>query len=144
MSTALTRRCGSCTACCTTLGIAALDKPERQRCPFQCAAGCARYATRPTECGAYACAWLGGWGGQGDRPDRLGLILDGGGAGGATVAREVRPGAAAGERARRVLDDLAARSIVVTVAADTGERRMRGPERLVRALLALGADALPR
>jgi hypothetical protein len=54
----MTRECGGCTACCSTLRIPTLNKPEYLRCPNQCEKGCAVYETRPTECAEYSCHWL--------------------------------------------------------------------------------------
>jgi hypothetical protein len=38
--------------------------------------GCAVHAVRPGICRAYRCAWLGGAFEDGDRPDRIGAVLD--------------------------------------------------------------------
>lgn len=70
------RVCGDCQACCMTLAIPTLQKPRAVRCPNQCAAGCAIYATRPTECAGYMCLWRDGWGVESDRPDKLGAVID--------------------------------------------------------------------
>jgi len=54
----MTRECGGCTACCSTLCIPTLKKPEYTPCPNQCAKGCAVYETKPVECTEYSCHWL--------------------------------------------------------------------------------------
>jgi hypothetical protein len=58
------------------MNIVALEKPRQTRCPNQCAAGCAIYQTRPTECAEYLCLWRQGWGEEDQRPDKLGAIID--------------------------------------------------------------------
>lgn len=73
---AVRRQCGDCQACCAVLAIPTLDKPRTQRCPNQCAAGCAIYSARPPECAGYLCLWRQGWGGERDRPDKLGAVID--------------------------------------------------------------------
>lgn len=73
---AASRQCGDCQACCTALSIPTLQKPRQTTCPNQCAAGCAIYASRPSECAGYLCLWRQGWGGNDDRPDKLGAVLD--------------------------------------------------------------------
>lgn len=70
------RKCGDCQACCTALTIHAITKPAQTRCPNQCAAGCAIYKERPSECSTYLCMWRQGWGEEDDRPDKLGAVLD--------------------------------------------------------------------
>lgn len=40
--------------------IEALNKPNRQLCPNQCAGGCSVYEARPVECAEFDCAWLNG------------------------------------------------------------------------------------
>lgn len=122
------RTCGACQACCTVLGVKPLDKPAFQRCAHQCAKGCGIYETRPDPCRLYACGWVEGFGQRRDRPDRLGVILDRiapsaevqqlAAAGDPAAlervkqaqrtvrAREVRPGAFALPRARRIMEGL--------------------------------------
>lgn len=77
----LLRTCGTCSACCTPLGI---DSDGLQKAPgVPCRhlgpnrQGCTIYATRPTHCQRYLCAWRNGMGDDEHRPDRLGLLLSG-------------------------------------------------------------------
>lgn len=42
----------------------------------QVSGGCGVYTTRPQVCRGYRCLWLGGALEEGDRPDRLGAVLD--------------------------------------------------------------------
>lgn len=53
-----------------------MDKPKGQRCPHQCASGCAIYDRRPKECRVYTCSWLDGEGAEQDRPDRCGIFFE--------------------------------------------------------------------
>lgn len=75
------RQCGSCTACCTTLVIEALDKPAFQRCPNDCSGcagtggGCAVYDDRPQACRNFRCLWLDGHLADDQRPDQLGVMF---------------------------------------------------------------------
>ena len=75
------RLCGTCTACCTCIGVKALDKPAGVPCKHLTEHGCGIYETRPQECRQYFCLWadpkaeqlnLPEWG----RPDQTGLILN--------------------------------------------------------------------
>ena len=71
-----TRTCGECVACCTYVGIAALQKPKGNHCEHECAGGgCAIYEDRPPECAAWYCAWRMGYGEATDRPDLSGVIV---------------------------------------------------------------------
>src|SRR5262249_47734976 len=70
-----TRLCGSCTACCTWVGVVSLAKPAGCRCAHEGAGCCTIYPDRPDECRAYRCLWLDGWGDDADRPDRSGVLL---------------------------------------------------------------------
>jgi hypothetical protein len=104
------RRCGDCSACCTLLGVAALNKPENARCKHQREpGGCDVYDVRPEGCRNYRCLWHRLPGGDPaefiTRPDVLGVMLDqvivGAGSPAETaffVAWEVEPGSF--ERAR--------------------------------------------
>jgi hypothetical protein len=69
------RGCHGCTACCTVLGIAKLNKKAYVDCPHLYLGGCAIYPDRPPECRQFGCLWLNGWGTDAQRPDRLGVVL---------------------------------------------------------------------
>jgi len=79
------RPCGPCTACCTAMGVRELEKKPRVPCTFlnrnrqNLAGGCTRYATRPTTCKHFMCAWATDQAtnllGDGDRPDKVGFML---------------------------------------------------------------------
>jgi hypothetical protein len=104
------RSCGECTLCCTLLRVDELSKlggsPCRQLRAAPGPPGCGIHTTRPRICRAYACLWLAGGLDEGDRPDRLGAVLDVATEGGVTRLRvhEATPGAFAGsERLREVV-----------------------------------------
>lgn len=75
------RSCGGCNACCTIQAVGAPifeggRKPGFCDCPHQTqGAGCGIYETRPRPCQAYRCQWLMGLLDEGDRPDKIGLVL---------------------------------------------------------------------
>ena len=72
------RECGTCTACCTVLAVAELQKPMRWACDHVLCAGCGIYEERPQTCRDFNCAWLRGAISDDEalRPDRLGLLFD--------------------------------------------------------------------
>jgi hypothetical protein len=53
------KTCGSCTKCCTVLGIPELKKRAWDRCPHvELGTGCTIYAERPSSCRKFICGWL--------------------------------------------------------------------------------------
>lgn len=56
------KTCGTCTACCTVLGIPELKKPAWQQCSHLATGadgvGCKIYAQRPSSCRKFICGWL--------------------------------------------------------------------------------------
>lgn len=92
----MTNLCGDCRMCCKLLGVHELNKPPEVRCPHVCNHGCGIYETRPESCRTYECFWLSSqeWPDRALpielRPDRCGVVFDGGGAEKAIVAR-VKP-----------------------------------------------------
>lgn len=72
------RSCGECDLCCTVLRVDALGKLGGRRCVHQRGEGkgCGIYERRPGICRAYRCLWLKGGLLEGDRPDRLGAVVD--------------------------------------------------------------------
>lgn len=74
------RVCGGCTLCCTLLRVDELRKLGGTKCAQLRQApegpGCSIHEKRPRICRAYACLWLSGGLDEGDRPDRLGAVLD--------------------------------------------------------------------
>lgn len=78
------RTCGECSACCTAIPVTEFSKPAHHACPMHVSVGgppatgrCGRYESRPSACEAYRCEWLAGnYGGEGDRPDHVGAIIE--------------------------------------------------------------------
>jgi Fe-S-cluster containining protein len=59
------------------LRVDELSKLAGVPCPeLTAGSGCGIYATRPKICRSYRCLWLKGGLEEGDRPDRLGAVLD--------------------------------------------------------------------
>lgn len=72
------RSCGDCTACCTTVPVAEIGKPEHEPCQFlgKCG-GCSVYESRPVSCEMWSCYWaLDEDVPEELRPDRSHLIID--------------------------------------------------------------------
>lgn len=71
------RECGPCSLCCSVLRVDELKKLGGVRCPHQLdAGGCGIHPSRPKICRAYRCLWLQGGLQDGDRPDKLGAIVN--------------------------------------------------------------------
>ncbi|MDG2333441.1 MAG: hypothetical protein P8Q97_04380 [Myxococcota bacterium] len=72
------RACGECSLCCRVLRVDELDKLGGVPCVHQDvdAPGCSVHAQRPNICRSYRCLWLSGGLEEGDRPDRLGAVVD--------------------------------------------------------------------
>lgn len=76
------RSCGECRVCCKSPELPELGKPMDTWCPHVnpdrgSEAGCTVYGTsaRPTVCADFKCGWLLGLGEEGDRPDKLGVLM---------------------------------------------------------------------
>jgi hypothetical protein len=53
------KSCGSCTTCCTVMGVPELKKRPWDPCPHVMAGvGCGIYTERPSGCRAFICGWL--------------------------------------------------------------------------------------
>ena len=72
------RACGDCSLCCTLLRVDELGTLGGADCVHQNGQGpgCSIHPRRPAICRAYRCLWLSGGLDEGDRPDRLGAVLD--------------------------------------------------------------------
>ena len=58
-STVPGKSCGSCTKCCTVMGVPELKKRPWDECPHVAAGrGCNIYADRPSGCRKFICGWL--------------------------------------------------------------------------------------
>jgi hypothetical protein len=72
------RTCDTCTGCCFTHAVTAIQKPNSEWCPHcEIGAGCRIYPNRPEQCHEFSCLWLQGWGNVEDRPDRLKVVFSG-------------------------------------------------------------------
>lgn len=73
----LHRTCGGCTACCKTHAVSEVQTTYGEWCQHcNIGTGCAIYKQRPSGCRVYECVWLKGKGEEGDRPDRLKIVVD--------------------------------------------------------------------
>lgn len=69
------RACGSCSECCELLEIPTLEKPKKTLCHNVCSGGgCSIYQDRPSECRTFQCLWSEGYTGDGQRPDKSGIM----------------------------------------------------------------------
>ena len=69
------RACGDCSECCEVLEIPTLNKPKKSLCPNVCKdGGCSIYQDRPSECRTFQCIWSEGVTGDGQRPDKSGIM----------------------------------------------------------------------
>ena len=158
------RTCGDCSACCTVLWIpqnAAM--PEGKVAGVPCdklitiggsTKGCGIYDSRPSVCSEYRCVWLANADAlmprhmkteEAQRPDLCGLMI------GPTApesnfhkatgipllaAYEVRPGGRDGYWAQKMLNRMAARTLVAIIpfhALTEDPRSFIGPAKLVHA-----------
>lgn len=140
------RECGSCSACCSVIGVPEIAKGTYEACEHLCGVGCGIYADRPGSCRTFACQWLRGVleiDGTIDpdiRPDSCGVIFDyrpGTAFGDVFTAWEVEPDASASGPARDVVEGLAERFLVMVMTlrpdgdGGLGDRRFVGPPHLV-------------
>ena len=139
-ATATGRACGACSLCCTVLRVDELAKLGGTPCVHQRAeGGCGIHARRPEICRRYRCLWLAGALEEGDRPDRLGAVLDLASRGGfpELVVHEAAPGVFdASPRLREVAERYRA-SMPVRVLSSQG---VLDPDRPFRVLLPGGEE----
>lgn len=130
------RRCGECSLCCTLLRVDDFRKLGGTACEHQrSGGGCSIHAQRPPICRAYHCLWRQGGLRDGDRPDRLGALLDLENQGG-SVSLSVRMADASAlgrsARLREVVEEFRASMpvrllVVVGGCTDEGEQRLLLP-----------------
>jgi hypothetical protein len=65
------RQCGSCTLCCTVMGVPSISKDRDERCTYMRQGRCSVYAQRPGECREFNCLWLMGLLPNELRPDKV-------------------------------------------------------------------------
>jgi hypothetical protein len=76
-ASSLTRKCGSCVACCIYLGVEEIKKDHGVRCEHLVRhKGCGIYDTRPKQCKNFYCLWKLGLGSRKDSPDDIGVVFD--------------------------------------------------------------------
>jgi hypothetical protein len=137
------RSCGDCTLCCTVLRVDELRKLGGVPCENLRTnpPGCGIHATRPRICRRYRCLWLQGKLDEGDRPDRLGAVLDLVSQAGVAhlVIREAQPGAFLGSGRLREIAERFREAVPVRIADG---RDATDPDAPFRLLLAGGAERL--
>lgn len=130
------RKCGNCSACCTVVGVAELEKPANVRCEHlgKGKHACKIYDERPESCAGYQCYWTHGMASWQERPDKVGLIVDAspqlqamwGRL--AVQVREVWPGASRSKKGDKLIAKLAQEGIsqpeaVVFILTTDGKRK---------------------
>ena len=128
------RACGECNVCCTTQGIDVLDKKRHEPCKHLAPApgrGCGIYATRPSDCRGWHCAWQKGELPAPMRPDRTGVVVWGHAL---VTDGEERVVAGVVEVTEGALDRLPGRAVLrhLEAVGTPIARHMRGPEILVQ------------
>lgn len=101
--------------------------------------GCGIHATRPGICRAYRCAWLQGRFEEGDRPDRLGALVDFAPRGAQSELRIIEAEPGAFERSAR-LQELAQVYREILPVRITDVAQVQDPDRPLRVLLAGGEE----
>lgn len=73
------RTCGECSGCCKTPYIEQTGSLAGDWCTHcVIGSGCTIYNHRPVDCRVYECYWLRGQlPDDGDRPDKIGIVIDG-------------------------------------------------------------------
>jgi hypothetical protein len=134
------RSCGECSLCCIALRVDELGKLAGEPCPkLGPNGGCTIHASRPPVCREYHCHWLEGGLEAGDRPDRIGGIVDfaPGGVALHMAIVEARPGAFDASPRLQAIARAQRDSLDVRVS-DT--RDVLDPDRPVRVLQAGGRE----
>ena len=136
----MTRKCGTCSACCRWPAVAEIDKPAKTPCRYlrNKKFGCTIYSERPTACAQYRCSWLRGVGSTEDRPDRSHVLIDRRMTkfGLALVAKSLKPGAMmAGPGRRAIARATEQENILGLIVSDDDSEQgigVAGPRELVR------------
>jgi len=128
------RQCEECTVCCYIGGVheELLEKPAHTDCPHLTEGGCGLHGKpeRPFTCQAFRCAWLHGFGGEEDRPDKVGAMVTINSWGGNTKGGDrsnwifvidIEPGAHAGP-AKDIVLDVVRRVPVPAIVVDADAR----------------------
>ena len=121
----MTRKCGSCSECCTALKIEALDKAAGEPCPHDRGRGtrrCTIYKDRPPECEKFSCGWQQKVLPSSMRPDETGLVLtvQRGKIGPILVLHESEEGNARKPKARKTVGHTLSLGEALTATQDVG------------------------
>jgi Fe-S-cluster containining protein len=112
------RECGSCQACCIWPSIKDV-KPAGERCQHLSQGnGCTIYETRPEACRDYMCSWIRGHGGEIDKPEISGVLVDRRWIKGKKVfmAKSLRPGATKARKGLKAIERISAGSPVFVLS----------------------------
>jgi len=139
------RSCGTCTACCTALGVLEIDKPPCTPCKhLGTTKGCGIYETRPESCRRYHCMWRAGLISAERRPDRFGIVFDPiEELPNEILAREVRAGALGEAEVVRVLATIARERAVALIDSAGELQQVLGPPERALAVEGLLRATLP-
>jgi uncharacterized protein len=133
----LGRECGSCIACCTTMGVPELGKKSGVKCPHVCGKGCSIYETRPDSCRGWNCLWVAGYLPEALKPEKCGVIWDDSYHSmfdqKMFTARELRPRALEEKENQAWLADVISRVLVLVMTHD-GKKSVLGPKEKVAQL----------
>ncbi len=132
------RKCGTCSACCTTHGVTELEKPHATSCDKLCAKGCSIYGQHPPSCKEFKCLWLHGALEGADRPDRLGIVFDFNEPHNGVQslsAREYGEGAFEEYAGREAVQTLSELAPVLMFKADGSRYLIKGPRHLINQAL---------
>ena len=139
------RTCGECIACCVYCKIECpeLSKKAMTPCPHLTLPGppledavyytgaseagnCGIYEDRPEMCRAYDCAWLQGYGDDGDRPDKALMLFDRSHAiDNALEAKPLAPGHEDTPEGRAVIDRMSVSTRLPVVVLNFYERKIQ-------------------
>jgi hypothetical protein len=117
------RACGTCSLCCTVMGVSEIAKPRNVKCDCLTPLGrCGIYADRPDSCRQFKCLWLQGALPEGLRPERVRAVGDVNGQGDMIVFH-IAPADRGAHRRGALRDFIAAVSPKVTIIVVCGEER---------------------
>ncbi len=137
------RLCGPCTACCSSLAINELGKPEWTACerltgvdevaaddrrPYApvSGGGCGAYDERPGACRGFRCLWLTGFPltDERHRPDRCGVIVMDTADPKAVQVRELWPGATKTGAGRELVTALRRAQLEIVITTPTSQHTL--------------------
>jgi hypothetical protein len=147
------RSCGPCSACCTTMGVSELNKPEHVAClHLKSPNGCGVYENRPKSCREFKCLWLSGVVENDElRPDLCGVVWtwqpNAVAKSGMFTAFESETGALNRLDNARLINLMIEQNHLVLLLPREGPRRFVGPpykmERVLRVAAKKGIQGIP-